>query len=243
MVRQKAQVHRRILLWDRVHELFHYWHVLHKPFAVVMYLFMIVHVAVALVTGYGWVGRLVSRAGLSRREPGPGLSCPGAPPAAQISPGPLSRAHAKLEGSTHCLDCHDPEKGVAADKCLGCHKPLQERVAAGKGLHARPEYRDCKTCHVEHQGVEYELVWWGKAGKKAFDHAQTGHPLAGKHADAVLRAVPQDPLVPRQRDRLRLLPQGRAPRPVRGPGVLLVPHGAGLEAGPRLRPRRRPPGR
>ena len=100
---------------------------------------------------------------------------------AQISPGPLSRAHAKLEGSTHCLDCHDPEKGVAAGKCLGCHKPLQERVAAGKGLHARPDYRDCKTCHVEHQGVEYELVWWGKAGKKAFDHAQTGHPLAGKH--------------------------------------------------------------
>jgi hypothetical protein len=57
VVRQKAQVRRRILLWDRVHELFHYWHVLHKPFALVMCLFMIVHVAVALVTGYGWVGR------------------------------------------------------------------------------------------------------------------------------------------------------------------------------------------
>jgi hypothetical protein len=57
VVRQKAQVRRRILLWDRVHELFHYWHVLHKPFAVVMYLFMIVHMAVALITGYGWVAR------------------------------------------------------------------------------------------------------------------------------------------------------------------------------------------
>jgi hypothetical protein len=57
VVRQKANVHRRILLWDRVHELFHYWHVLHKPFALVMYVFMIVHVAVAVVTGYGWVGR------------------------------------------------------------------------------------------------------------------------------------------------------------------------------------------
>ena len=54
VVRQKAQARRRIVLWDRVHELFHYWHVLHKPFAVVMYLFMIVHVAVAVVTGYGW---------------------------------------------------------------------------------------------------------------------------------------------------------------------------------------------
>jgi hypothetical protein len=57
VVRQKAHVRRRILLWDRVHELFHYWHVLHKPFALVMYLFMIVHVGVAVVTGYAWGGR------------------------------------------------------------------------------------------------------------------------------------------------------------------------------------------
>ncbi len=55
VVRQKANVRRRILLWDRLHELFHYWHVLHKPFALVMYLFMIVHVAVALATGYGGI--------------------------------------------------------------------------------------------------------------------------------------------------------------------------------------------
>ena len=54
---QKALLHRRILLWDRLHELFHYWHVFHKPFAVVMYLFMIVHIAVAVMTGYGWAGR------------------------------------------------------------------------------------------------------------------------------------------------------------------------------------------
>jgi hypothetical protein len=109
------------------------------------------------------------------------LALAAGPVRAQISPGPLSRPHAKLEGNTHCLDCHDPNQGVAVDKCLGCHKPLQARVTEGKGLHARPEYRDCKTCHVEHQGASYELVWWGKAGKKAFDHAQTGHPLAGKH--------------------------------------------------------------
>jgi hypothetical protein len=29
---------------------------MHKPFAPVMYLFMVVHVAVAFVTGYGWPG-------------------------------------------------------------------------------------------------------------------------------------------------------------------------------------------
>jgi hypothetical protein len=105
-----------------------------------------------------------------------------APTFGQISPGPLSRPHARLEGSVHCLDCHDPDKGVSVAKCISCHQALHARVAAGKGLHARPEYRDCKTCHVEHQGLEYQLVWWGKAGRGSFDHALTGHPLVGKHA-------------------------------------------------------------
>jgi hypothetical protein len=104
------------------------------------------------------------------------------PARAQISPGRLSRAHAKLEGSGQCLQCHDREQGIAPAKCLACHKPLQQRIAAGKGLHARPEYGDCKRCHVEHQGEDAELVWWGKQGRAAFDHAQTGHALAGKHA-------------------------------------------------------------
>lgn len=109
------------------------------------------------------------------------LAVPSAP--AQISPGKLSRPHAKLEGNSHCLDCHDPKQGVAPAKCLSCHEPLQRRIAAGKGLHARQEYRDCKTCHVEHQGLEFELVWWGKQGREAFDHALTGQPLAGKHRE------------------------------------------------------------
>ena len=101
---------------------------------------------------------------------------------AQISPGLLSRAHAKLEGSARCLDCHDPSQGVAPAKCLACHEPLGKRIAAGKGLHARPEYADCRRCHVEHQGEAFELVFWGKPGRATFDHSLTGHALAGKHA-------------------------------------------------------------
>lgn len=55
-LRQKAFLRRRLLLWRRLHEIFHYWHVIHKPFALVMYLFLAVHVAVAWMTGYagGW---------------------------------------------------------------------------------------------------------------------------------------------------------------------------------------------
>ena len=36
----------------RVERLFHYWHVFHKPFAFLMYLFMTVHIGVAWWTGY-----------------------------------------------------------------------------------------------------------------------------------------------------------------------------------------------
>lgn len=58
VIRQKALLQRRLLLWSRLQELFHHWHVLHKPFAIVMYIFMIVHVAVVILTGYGWVGQV-----------------------------------------------------------------------------------------------------------------------------------------------------------------------------------------
>ncbi|MFN7962954.1 MAG: hypothetical protein U0002_16950 [Thermoanaerobaculia bacterium] len=52
---KKAVLLRRMAFWQRLRQLFHYWHVFHKPFAVVMYLFLLVHVGVAVLTGYGWV--------------------------------------------------------------------------------------------------------------------------------------------------------------------------------------------
>jgi len=101
---------------------------------------------------------------------------------AQISPGELAKAHASLEGSGGCLKCHEPRRGVAAERCLACHTALKERVAAARGLHARAEYRKCETCHIEHQGRSASLVWWGKQGREAFDHAHTGYALEGRHA-------------------------------------------------------------
>ena len=53
--RQMALLERRIVLWQRLQQLFHYWHVFHKPFAIVMYLFAAVHIGVVLVMGYGWM--------------------------------------------------------------------------------------------------------------------------------------------------------------------------------------------
>jgi len=101
---------------------------------------------------------------------------------AQISPGPLSRFHQSLEGARNCRSCHGP-RGVTRELCLTCHTALARRIEAGKGLHAREEYRvGCERCHVEHQGRAFELVFWGKEGRASFDHAQTGFPLQGRHA-------------------------------------------------------------
>ena len=101
---------------------------------------------------------------------------------AQLSPGDLSTHHQSLEGARNCQHCHEPGKGVTAERCLTCHTALGQRIAAGKGLHARPDYRACERCHVEHQGRAFAIVFWGKEGRAAFDHAQAGFKLEGRHA-------------------------------------------------------------
>jgi len=45
---------RRMHLFHTIRDLFHYWHVFHKPFAIIMIIVMVVHVAVALALGHTW---------------------------------------------------------------------------------------------------------------------------------------------------------------------------------------------
>ncbi len=52
---KRSVLRRRVLVLEKVHELFHYWHVIHKPFALIMYLIMAVHIGVAIWTGYTWI--------------------------------------------------------------------------------------------------------------------------------------------------------------------------------------------
>jgi hypothetical protein len=54
-VRQMTLLDRRIQVWHHMQRLFHYWHVFHKPFAIVMYIVMGIHIVVAVWTGYGWM--------------------------------------------------------------------------------------------------------------------------------------------------------------------------------------------
>jgi hypothetical protein len=117
--------------------------------------------------------------------------------AAQLSPGPLAAAHAELEGTANCLRCHSSERGVDPERCLACHALLGERIGVGRGLHARADHADCKSCHIEHHGLEFELVWWGEEGIEAFDHSLTGHPLEGAHRRLGCRDCHREALNPR----------------------------------------------
>ncbi len=98
-----------------------------------------------------------------------------------LSPGPMSKAHASIDGDAHCGDCHSSGKRVDQGACLKCHGDIGARLAAGKGLHGL-QYRGkaCEGCHVEHLGSGALLRWPG-GDPSALDHSQTGWNLNGAH--------------------------------------------------------------
>ncbi|HEY3381068.1 MAG TPA: hypothetical protein VGK32_04825 [Vicinamibacterales bacterium] len=100
-------------------------------------------------------------------------------PQVRVSPGPLSAAHAKLDDLANCGRCHDPARGLAAERCLACHKPIADRIVRRKGVH-RGVTDDCRRCHTEHRGVDGDLR---RLDRQTFDHAaETGFVLDGQHA-------------------------------------------------------------
>jgi hypothetical protein len=105
---------------------------------------------------------------------------------AQISPGPLSKAHASLTGTTQCNSCHLFGASSPTFKCLECHKEIADDLANKHGYHFQmrmqnPNGKDCVRCHLEHNGENFNLIHWEPSQKK-FDHKLTGYTLEGKHA-------------------------------------------------------------
>ncbi|MGH9679035.1 MAG: cytochrome c3 family protein, partial [Candidatus Acidiferrales bacterium] len=105
---------------------------------------------------------------------------------AQISPGPLAKAHQSLNGATQCTSCHEFGTKEPTFKCLECHKEIAQSLSSNHGYHAllkmqNPNGRDCVRCHLEHNGVDFALVHWVPS-EKQFDHKLTGYPLVDKHA-------------------------------------------------------------
>lgn len=55
LVKNEISLNRRIDRLTAMQNLFKYWHVAHLPFALVMLIIMVIHVAVTIVFGYKWI--------------------------------------------------------------------------------------------------------------------------------------------------------------------------------------------
>jgi hypothetical protein len=54
-VKAEIILSRRIGLLKTMRRLFHYWHIAHLPFAISMFVIMLIHVAVTIIFGYKWI--------------------------------------------------------------------------------------------------------------------------------------------------------------------------------------------
>lgn len=108
------------------------------------------------------------------------LGRPG-PAIAQVSPGPLARAHAELDGPLDCMKCHAKgEKGLDG-QCLACHREIAATRKARTGLHGKARLEGCARCHPDHAGEDFEMIAWEEGSREKFDHAKTTFLLRGKH--------------------------------------------------------------
>lgn len=99
---------------------------------------------------------------------------------AQLSPGDLSNAHAKLEGVSNCTQCHVLGDKVSNDKCLACHKEIKTKIDKGRGYHVSKDVKgkECASCHSDHHGRKFDLV---RFDEKNFNHSLAGYELTGAH--------------------------------------------------------------
>ena len=55
LIKEERTLNRRIKRLELMQRLFKYWHVVHLPFALIMLIIVIIHVAVTLAFGYKWI--------------------------------------------------------------------------------------------------------------------------------------------------------------------------------------------
>ncbi len=55
LARRRARLEHRVRRVEQVRKVFHWWHVVHKPFAIIMMMIMAVHIAVTVSLGYRWI--------------------------------------------------------------------------------------------------------------------------------------------------------------------------------------------
>lgn len=55
LIKSKKRLNSRIGRLDQMKQIFRYWHVAHLPFAIIMFVILIIHVSVQLFFGYKWI--------------------------------------------------------------------------------------------------------------------------------------------------------------------------------------------
>lgn len=97
-----------------------------------------------------------------------------------VMPGPVTRAHHKVEGE--CSKCHAPfTKQAQKVLCVACHDKVGADIKAGEGFHGRDPLAataECKTCHTEHKGRDFDIVG---LNREVFDHTIADFKLSGAH--------------------------------------------------------------
>lgn len=128
-----------------------------------------------------------------------------------LTPGPLAPAHAHLEGEQNCAQCHVGGSGLSNALCLKCHEPIQQRINAKQGFHAKLDLtkQGCNECHSDHHGDKLLPIRWpakdapfavtpaaAKNKRDDFPHeAGTGFAISGAHAPLGCDGCHTDPLV------------------------------------------------
>jgi hypothetical protein len=102
---------------------------------------------------------------------------------AQISPGPLSRAHEQLDTASQCFSCHGSKRssGGIDQRCSECHSEITWQMNNEAGLHGREKLETCSNCHPDHAGLDFDLIEWAEGSAEAFNHRRTGWPLSTPH--------------------------------------------------------------
>ncbi len=99
---------------------------------------------------------------------GGGPFSPGQLTALQNHEQPLEgfESHAAFE--QQCLLCHEPWRGITADRCESCHVDVADQRVENNGLHGRlANTAQCRACHTDHIGLEAKIT---HLDMNEFDH-------------------------------------------------------------------------
>ncbi|MGE5176103.1 MAG: cytochrome c3 family protein [Hyphomicrobiales bacterium] len=106
---------------------------------------------------------------------------------AQVSPGPLARAHHAWDNLASCFQCHS-RSGSMSERCLACHTEIAWSQRERRGFHATVSTQECAKCHPDHAGEDFAMITWDEGSPDKFRHDRAGWTLTGKHATLACRA-------------------------------------------------------